>query len=888
MDPLKYGLLFERFLNPERVSMPDFDIDFCHRRRDEVIAYVTRKYGEDKVGQIITFGTLKARAVIRDVARVLDVPYDEADAIAKLIPEGPKSDLAKALEESPRLEEIAKKSDLHRELIETSLKLEGLHRHASTHAAGIVIGREPLTRYVPLYRDPKTGLVSTQYTMDYLEDCGLVKMDFLGLRTLTVVTDAMDLVRRKGVAIELASIPEDDPATFRMFCEGRSTGAFQFESSGMQSLLKQARPGRIEDLIALNSLYRPGAMDHIDTYVESKLGRRPIQYPLPELEPVLKETYGVPVYQEQVMQMAQVVAGFSLGQADILRRAMGKKKPEEMLKMKEKFLAGALSRGYAKATAEHIFELLFAFSGYGFNKSHAAAYSVLAYHTIYLKANHPAEFLAATCTNDMSDTDRLAALIHEARDMGIEVLPPDVNLSDKEFTVRDGKIVFGLAGIKNVGAGAVEAILAERAAHGPFRSLAGLRRADRHAPREQEGAREPHHHGGLRFAGRDTGHADAQPPPARGARGEAHGRRSASARPPCSSGAADAPAAAVEMERQAEWPAAQLLASEKENLGFFFSGHPLDTYREVIEGRGVLDLSRKEGLVNERPCTLVGILREVREIRTRNGRAMAFAQLEDMRGSIECILFSDIYDARRALIVNDAMVGVVGKIDTTRGDPKVKVEDIMEPAALPQKPAHAGARPPAPRGGQRGEPAPDAGVPPGQQGGLQPVLPPRGRRRRAGDRGGSLDADPGLRRAERARAGEGLAPGGGRMDAVRIALVGLGTVGQELLRAARRERRAARPQDRGADRGGLGGGARSRARARDRRLHAPGRAATGRSSTIPTVQIVVELVGGIDAPLALIREALSRGKHVITANKALLAAARQRSFSTSPRATGSS
>ena len=339
IDPLKYGLLFERFLNPERVSMPDFDIDFCHRRRDEVISYVTKKYGEDKVGQVITFGTLKARAVIRDVARVLDLPYDEADAIAKLIPEGPKIDLDQALKENPRLEEVAKKGEQYKELLEISLKLEGLHRHASTHAAGIVIGREQLTKYVPLYRDPKTGLVSTQFTMDFLEECGLIKMDFLGLKTLTVIEDALKLVNKKGVALELKNIPEDDPATFRMFCEGKSTGAFQFESSGMQGVLKKAKPGKIEDLIALNALYRPGPMEHLDEYVENKSGKKKIVYPLPALEPLLKETYGVPVYQEQVMQIAQVVAGFTLGQADILRRAMGKKKPEEALKMKPKFIA---------------------------------------------------------------------------------------------------------------------------------------------------------------------------------------------------------------------------------------------------------------------------------------------------------------------------------------------------------------------------------------------------------------------------------------------------------------------------------------------------------------------------------------------------------------------
>ncbi len=376
---------------------------------------------------------------------------------------------------------------------------------------------------MPLYRDPKTGLVSTQYTMDFLEECGLVKMDFLGLKTLTVIEDALALVRKKGVAIDLKSIPEDDPATFRMFCEGKSTGAFQFESSGMQGVLKKARPGKIEDLIALNALYRPGAMEHIDTFVENKSGRKRIEYPLPELETVLKETYGVPVYQEQVMEMAQVVAGFTLGQADILRRAMGKKKPEEMLKMKEKFLAGAKAKGYDAKTAERIFELLFAFSGYGFNKSHAAAYAIPAYHTIWLKANHPAEFIAANCTNDMSDTDRLAQLIHEAREMGIEVLPPDVNLSQKEFTVEKGKIVFGLLGIKNVGAGRGGRHHRGAGGERPVRQLPGFLRPDRLPRGEPQGGGEPRHHGRVRPARGDARHAPAQPGAGHGALREAAG-----------------------------------------------------------------------------------------------------------------------------------------------------------------------------------------------------------------------------------------------------------------------------------------------------------------------------------------------------------------------------
>ena len=688
IDPLKYGLLFERFLNPERVSMPDFDIDFCHRRRDEVIAYVTRKYGEDKVGQIITFGTLKARAVIRDVARVLDVPYEEADAIAKLIPEGPKIDLDMALKENPKLVEATNRGPQYKELLEISLKLEGLHRHASTHAAGIVIGREPLTRYVPLYRDPKTGQVSTQYTMDYLEERCLIKMDFLGLKTLTVIEDALALVRKKGVPIELKTIPEDDPATFKMFCEGKSTGAFQFESSGMQGVLKKAHPSRIEDLIALNALYRPGPMEHLDTYIENKSGKKAFDYPLPELEPVLKETYGVPVYQEQVMQMAQVVAGFSLGQADILRRAMGKKKPEEMLKMKELFLAGAKTKGYDQKTGERIFELLFAFSGYGFNKSHSAAYAIPAYHTIWLKANHPAEFIAANCTNDMSDTDRLAQLIREARDMGLEVLPPDVNLSTKEFTVEKGKIVFGLLGIKNVGSGAVDAIIAEREKGGAYRGIIDFfDRIDSHEVNRKV-AEALIITGAFDRLGETRAtlihnieHIMEAAAKARESR--RYGQVS------LFEGVADAPVVAVDLQRLPELPASELLEAERQNLGFFFSGHPLDAWRALIDKTVNVDLSKKDALSNDRTCVLVGILSGLREIRTKNGRTMAFGQLEDFNGSIELILFSDIYETRRNLIANDSIVGIVGKIDTTRGDAKVKVEDIMVPGSLPQRPAQA-------------------------------------------------------------------------------------------------------------------------------------------------------------------------------------------------------
>jgi DNA polymerase III subunit alpha len=688
IDPLRYGLLFERFLNPERVSMPDFDIDFCHRRRDEVISYVTRKYGEDKVGQVITFGALKARAVIRDVARVLDFPYDEADAIAKLVPEGPKVDLGQALEENPKLKELAGKSEKHKELIEVSLKLEGLHRHPSTHAAGIVIGRERLTRYVPLYRDPKNGAISTQFTMDYLEECGLVKMDFLGLKTLTVIEDTLALVRKKGVSIELKSIPEDDPATFRMFCEGKSTGAFQFESSGMQGVLKRARPGKIEDLIALNALYRPGAMEHIDSFVDSKLKRKKIEYPLPELEPVLKETYGVPVYQEQVMQMAQVVAGFTLGQADILRRAMGKKKPEEMLKMKEKFLAGAKARGYSAAVAERIFELLFAFTGYGFNKSHSAAYAIPAYHTIYLKANHPAEFLAANLTNDITDTDRIAELIREAREMGIAVLPPDVNLSRKEFTVENGRIVYGLMGIKNVGAGAVDAVISERERAGAYAGfLDFFERIDLHLVNRK--VAESFVIAGAFDCFGETRATLLHNLP-RVLEASARSREEKRLGQASLFGEAEgAPAAILELERMPEWAPAEKLAHEKENLGFFFSGHPLDPFADRMREHVTADLSRKDLLTQDRAVTLIGILHEVREIRTRAGRPMAFATLEDMRGSIEVIFFSDIFEKKSSMVAADRIVAVTGTVDMSKGEAKVKADDVQEPGTLAPRAARA-------------------------------------------------------------------------------------------------------------------------------------------------------------------------------------------------------
>jgi DNA polymerase-3 subunit alpha len=530
--------------------------------------------------------------------------------------------------------------------------------------------------------------VSTQYTMDYLEECGLIKMDFLGLKTLTVIEDTIALVRKKGVPLELKKIPEDDPATFRMFCDGKSTGAFQFESSGMQGVLKRARPGKIEDLIALNALYRPGAMEHIDSFIDSKLGKKRIAYPLPALEPVLKETYGVPVYQEQVMQIAQVVAGFTLGQADILRRAMGKKKPEEMLKMKEMFFSGAKAKGYDAKTADKIFELLFAFTGYGFNKSHSAAYAIPAYHTIYLKANHPAEFLAANLTNDITDTDRIAELIRESREMGIDVLPPDVNLSQKEFTVEGGKIVYGLMGIKNVGSAAVDAVIEEREKHGRYAGFQDFfERIDLRVVNRKIAE-------SLVITGAFDSFAETRATLMHNLPRvlEAASRRREDRLIGQASLFGAVPEAAsplVALERVPEWAPAEKLVHEKENLGFFFSGHPLDPFSSLMVQHVNVDLSHKEALSQDRACTLIGTLHDVREIRTRVGRPMAFARLEDMRGSIEVIFFSDVYEKRMSLVQSERIVAVLGKIDLGKGEAKVKADEVLEPGALGQKPARA-------------------------------------------------------------------------------------------------------------------------------------------------------------------------------------------------------
>jgi DNA polymerase-3 subunit alpha len=683
VDPLRYDLLFERFLNPERISMPDFDVDFCYERRSEVIDYVTRKYGAARTGQIITFGTLKAKAVIKDVARVLDIPFDEANDIAKLVPEDPKMTLKKALEQEPKLSAMAGEAR-YADLFSIAAKLENKNRHASFHAAGIVIGKTALSDYVPLFRDSKTGIVSTQYTMDYLERCGLVKMDFLGLKTLTLIKNTIGLLKRRGIEIEEEAIPEDDERTFALLGEGKSTSVFQFESSGMQAVLKQAKPGSIEDLTALNALYRPGPMDNIPQFVNAKMGREPIVYDHPCLEAVLKETYGVIVYQEQVMQVAQRVAGYSLGQADLLRRAMGKKKMEEMVREKAKFAAGAAKNGISAELADRIFEKLIPFAGYGFNKCHAVVYSVVAYRTAFLKANHPAEFMAANLTNEIADTDKLTEYISEARSMGLEILPPDVNRSEAGFSVTEGRIVYGLLGIKGVGEGMARAIVEERGRAGAYASfmdfverlgtqsmnkktleclvmagcfsaLGGARRElVLNVERAVDYAAAKEEAGKYGQASLFEGSGEEEYPP-------------------------------FQPERAEEYERSELLRIEKELLGFYFSGHPMDAWRKIWERCADADLAHPERSSPDRTYTVVAMLKEFREIFTKAGKKMAFGAVEDPAGSIEIVVFADVLERFRDRFLPDAVLCLRGKIDLTRSKPSLKVEDFADPAALKER-----------------------------------------------------------------------------------------------------------------------------------------------------------------------------------------------------------
>lgn len=676
INPIENGLLFERMLNPERVSMPDIDVDFCDERRQEVIEHVVEKYGKDNVCQIITFGRMAARAVVRDVGRVLKMPYGDVDRLAKMIPGQVGTTLQKALETVADLDALYKKDPAVKKLIDLSFSLEGLARHASTHAAGIVITPGRLTDHIPLFRTNK-GEITTQYEMKILEGLGVLKIDILGLKTLSQIQNTIALVAaHEGERIDPDRIPFDDAATYELLRRGQTVGVFQLESSGMRDLLRRIEPAKFEDVVAINALYRPGPLgsDMVSDFIECKHARKQISYEDPRLEPILAETYGVILYQEQVMRIASELAGFTLGQADLLRRAMGKKKKEEMEKQRERFIEGATARGLSRKKAIKIFDLINFFSGYGFNKSHSAAYAVISIQTAYLKAHHPAAFMAASMTCDMADTDRLVVLLEECRALGVSVQPPDVNVGGVGFGLANGEVAYGLAAIKNVGVQAIEAVIAARR-EGPFTGLADfctrvdLRLVNRRVVESlvQSGAMDSLP--GTRaqkMASLDRALSQAQ-------RRQGERERGQGFLGFLEGNAADA----FPLDNVPDWDDAQRLHHERESLGFYFSGHPLDRWTRVLGSLVTVTagtLQEKRERENVVCAVLAG---DSRVIMDRKGNPMAFVTVEDLTGTFEVIVFSDCYQKRRAKIQQDAILVIAGKVSLKdRGDVKIIADEI--------------------------------------------------------------------------------------------------------------------------------------------------------------------------------------------------------------------
>ncbi|MGE0232333.1 MAG: DNA polymerase III subunit alpha, partial [Flavobacteriaceae bacterium] len=649
LDPLRFNLLFERFLNPERVSMPDFDIDFCPTGRDDVIRYVQERYGRDRVAQIITFGTLQARAVVRDVARVLGVSYGQADQLSKMIPANPANPvtLAEAIDGEPRLKEARDSDPTIRRLLDTALKLEGLYRHASTHAAGIVIGDRDLTELVPLYKDPRSDMPASQFNMKWVEAAGLVKFDFLGLKTLTVIELTAKLLRERGIDIDIGALPLDDARTYAMLSRAETVGIFQLESGGMRNSILGMKPDRFEDIIALVALYRPGPMANIPVYNERKHGRAAPDYVHPLVEPILKETFGVIIYQEQVMQIAQELAGYSLGEADLLRRAMGKKIASEMAKMRPRFVSGAAEKGIGAGKANEIFDLLAKFEDYGFNKSHAAAYALVAYQTAWLKANHPVEFFAASMSVDMGNTAKLDEFRREARRIGVNVRAPSVNSSGVEFLVRDGEIHYSLAALRNVGRHTVERIVQARGDR-PFRSLAdfaarvGAQALNRRALESLAAAGAFDELTGSRA----QAHAAAESILAVASRTE---QDRISGQSDMFGGGDQTPS--MPLPVVAEWHPADRLKAEFEAVGSFISGHPLDDYavtlkRLRVETIADFNEAMEEGVSAAR---IAGIVVSKNERRTRTGGRVGIIGLSDPTGQVEAVAFSEMLSENRAL-----------------------------------------------------------------------------------------------------------------------------------------------------------------------------------------------------------------------------------------------
>ncbi|ADW18546.1 DNA polymerase III, alpha subunit [Desulfobulbus propionicus DSM 2032] len=682
IDPIPYGLLFERFLNVERVSMPDFDVDFCKERRDEVIDYVRQRYGgDDYVAQIVAYGSMKARAVLRDVGRVLDIPLPVVDRIAKLVPEELKITLKKAIEKEPRLRE-AMKDDEVRELLTIAQTLEGLARHKSTHAAGVVISPKPMVEYLPVCIGPNKEIL-TQYDMKYTEKTGLIKFDFLGLKTLTVIDRALKLIAYDvGKEVDLRKIPMDDPKTYNLLCRGDSLGVFQLESDGMRELLIKMQPEQFTDLIALVALYRPGPLDSgmVDTFVETKHGRRPADYPLPQIKSVLQETYGVIVYQEQVMKISNILAGYSLGDADILRRAMGKKIPEVMEKERGKFMAGAKVNNIPEDKATYIFDLMAKFAGYGFNKSHSAAYALVAYQTAYLKAHYPAQFLAALLSCDYDNTDKVVKYINECRQNKIEVLPPDINESFNDFTVINDRVRFGLAAVKNVGGAALDSILAEREAGGPYRSLSDFcSRVD--SSKVNRKVIESLIKAGAfdSMSGRRAQYMAMLDQCLDRAKAAQRDRMSGQMNLFAIGQPASKQAEATEVELPAdveEWPELERLAAEKETVGFFLTGHPLEGVMEDLRRAVDTDIAGVEKLREGQAVRIGGLIASYKEHKSKKGDRMAFTTLEDMSASIEVIVFPSTFAECAELLTSEQPLVVLGTVQQGERGAKVVAQEV--------------------------------------------------------------------------------------------------------------------------------------------------------------------------------------------------------------------
>lgn len=711
IDPFKYGLIFERFLNPERVSMPDFDVDMCFEGRQDIIQYTRDTYGDSQVGHIITFGTLKAKNALRDVGRVLDIPLSQVNMLTKCIPANPKAKLKDAFtppdkEHSDNGQLIPYKDDpQYQKLFELAFKLEGCIRNAGLHASGLVIGKTVLPNWAPVYKDSKTGKVAVQYTMDIIEPCGLVKFDYLGLKTLTLIKYAQNLIRKRPGQenFSVANAPTDDSKTFDLFCRGDTDAVFQFESGGMKKILQQCKPRSIQELTALNALYRPGPMDYIPQYINGKWKPKTIHYPDPCLEDILKETYGVMVYQEQVMQVAQKIAGYSLGGADMLRRAMGKKKPEEMAKQQKIFIEGAVKKGFSAEHAKEIFDIMVPFAGYGFNKSHAAAYSVVAYQTAYLKAHYPAEFMAANLTNEITSADKLPQYIQAGRAMGLKIDPPDINRSDEVFNVVDNRIVFGLMGIKGLGEAAAKEIITQRHSGGLYKSFMDfLDRVDLRTV-NKKALEVLINTGTFDKLGQNRRELSVN---CERAVEYAQKKKDDYTEGQASlfGGTGEKEYNDFVFEKQEDLKKIEKLEIEKDLIGCYISGHPLDDYKDVIKKCVTVTFDNIKQIALEQRANGgvakgygkktfskeyigLGILQGLKSITTKSGKSMAFAKLQDLTGSYDLTFFSKTWEEIKGKLKDDNVYAFRGNVDwqETREEPSFLVNSIEDIVKLKEK-----------------------------------------------------------------------------------------------------------------------------------------------------------------------------------------------------------